>query len=145
MRLWSPYGRYLRTVVDERDGSLVRRYMGAAVDGGLWLWMRIWIVSGFVRYIESIRMVFQRSECSGYRCDGSFRKLCSATCICAFTTLPMVAAHVPTLWTLSATCLRFPRRCCFCVRSQRCSTRCLCSPRCSRTVRVQNHRKSGVR
>jgi hypothetical protein len=129
MRLRSPYGRYLRTVVDERDGSWVRRYMGAAVDGGLWLWMRIWIVSGFVGYIESIRMVFQRSECSSYRCDGSFRKLCSATCICAFTTLPMVAALVPTLCTLSATCLRFPRRCCFCVRSQRCSTRCLRSQR----------------
>jgi hypothetical protein len=135
MRLRSPYGLYLRTVVDERDGSWVRRYMGAAVDGGLWLWMRIWIVSGIVGYIESIRMVFQRSECSSYRCDGSFRKLCSATCICAFTTLPMVAAHVPTLCTLSATCLRFPRRCCFCVRSQR----------CSRRVRVQHQRKSGVR
>jgi hypothetical protein len=131
MRLRSPYGRYVRTVVDERDGSWVRRYMGAAVDGGLWLWMRIWIVSGFVGYIESIRMVFQRSECSSYRCDGSFRKLCSATCICAFTTLPMVAAHVPTLCTLSATCLRFPRRCCFCVRSQR----------SRRTVRVQNPEK----
>jgi hypothetical protein len=105
--------------------------MGAAVDGGLWIWMRIWIVSGFVGYIESIRMVFQRSECSSYRCDGSFRKLCSATCICAFTTLPMVAALVPALCTLSATCLRFPRRCCFCVRSAR----------CSRRVRVQNPEK----
>jgi hypothetical protein len=67
--------------------------MGAAVDGGLWLWMRIWIVSGFVGYIESIRMVFQRSECSSYRCDGSFRKLCSATCICAFTTLGACVVH----------------------------------------------------
>jgi hypothetical protein len=76
-------------------------------------------------------MVFQRSECSSYRCDGSFRKLCSATCICAFTTLPMVAALVPALCTLSATCLRFPRRCCFCVRSAG----------CSRRVRVQNPEK----
>jgi hypothetical protein len=84
-----------------------------------------------VGYIESIRMVFRRSECSSYRCDGSFRKLCSATCICAFTTLPMVAALVPALCTLSATCLRFPRRCCFCVRSAR----------CSRRVRVQNPEK----
>jgi hypothetical protein len=76
-------------------------------------------------------MVFQRSGCSSYRCDGSFRKLCSATCISAFTTLPMVTALVPALCTLSATCLRFPRRCCFCVRSASCSQR----------VRVQNPEK----
>jgi hypothetical protein len=103
--------------------------------------MRIWIVSGFVGYIYSITMVFQRSECSSYSCDGSFRKLCSPTCICAFTTLPMVTAHVPTLCTLSATCLRFPHRCCFCVRSQRCTKRCLRSQRSRRTVRVQNPEK----
>jgi hypothetical protein len=103
-------------------GIWVRRWMegygyGCAYGSSVGLWG-----------IESIRMVFQRSECSSYRCDGSFRKLCSATCICAFTMLPMIAAHVPTLCTLSATCLRFPRRCCFCVRSQRCSARCLAFP-----------------
>jgi hypothetical protein len=83
-------------------------------------------------------MVFQRSECSSYHCDGSFRKLCRPTCICAFTTLPMVTAHVPMLCTLSAMCPRLPRRCCSCVYSQRWSTRCQRFQRSRWTERVQN-------
>jgi hypothetical protein len=36
--------------------------------------------------------------------------------------------HRTCTYVVHATCLRFPRRCCFCVRSQRCSARCLAFP-----------------
>jgi hypothetical protein len=112
--------------------------MGAAVDGGLWLGMRIWIVSGFVGYIESIRMVFQRSECSSYRCA-----------------VQRAYVHLPRFpWSphMYLRCARSLRRVCvshvgavFACVPNAAPRGVLRFQRCSRRVRVQHQRKSGVR